>query len=104
MGKHLNRKFLAFMIHSYYLSRKDHYFHCVCYKCERLTNLMNELYRNNFYTSNLKLVCCISPQACFKNYRFSSFYLKMVKQIIVKFFQESEFSKEPTQATEGSAG
>ena len=28
----------------------------------------------------------------------------MVKQIIVKFFQESEFAKEPTQATEGSAG
>ena len=28
----------------------------------------------------------------------------MVKQIIVKFFQESEFAKEPTQATEGCAG
>ena len=28
----------------------------------------------------------------------------MVKQIIVKFFQESEFAKEPTQATQGSAG
>ena len=43
------------MIHSYYLSRKDHYFHCVCYKCRRLTNLINELkYKNNFYTSNLK--------------------------------------------------
>ena len=54
MGRHVNRKFLVFMIHSYYLSRKDHYFHCVCYKCERLTNLMNELYKNNFYTSNLK--------------------------------------------------
>ena len=27
----------------------------------------------------------------------------MVKQIIVKFFQESEFAKEPTQATQGSA-
>ena len=28
----------------------------------------------------------------------------MAKEIIVKFFQESEFAKEPTQATEGSAG
>ena len=28
----------------------------------------------------------------------------MVKQIIVKFFQDSEFAKEATQATEGSAG
>ena len=28
----------------------------------------------------------------------------MVKKIIVKFFQESEFAKEPTQATEGCAG
>ena len=28
----------------------------------------------------------------------------MVKQIIVKFFQESDFAKEPTQVTEGSAG
>ena len=55
MGRHVNRKFLVFMIHSYYLSRKDHYFRCVCYKCRRLTNLINELkYKNNFYTSNLK--------------------------------------------------
>ena len=28
----------------------------------------------------------------------------MAKQIIVRFFQESEFAKEPTQATQGSAG
>ena len=28
----------------------------------------------------------------------------MVKQIIVRFFQDSEFAKEATQATEGSAG
>ena len=28
----------------------------------------------------------------------------MAKQIIVKFFQENEFAKEPTQATQGSAG
>ena len=54
MGRHVNRKFLVFMIHSYYLSRKDHYFCRVCYKCRRLTNLINELDKNNFYTSNLK--------------------------------------------------
>ena len=51
MGRHVNRKFLIFMIH---LSRQDHYFRCVCYKCRRLTNLINELDKNNFYTSNLK--------------------------------------------------
>ena len=28
----------------------------------------------------------------------------MSKQIVVKYFQESEFAKEPCQATEGSAG
>ena len=54
MGRHVNRKFLACIIHSYYLSRKDHYSHCVCYKCEHFINLMNELDKNNFYTSNLK--------------------------------------------------
>ena len=47
MGRHVNRKFLVFMVHSYYLSRKNHYFNC-------LTNLINELDKNNFYTSNLK--------------------------------------------------
>ena len=51
MGRHVNRKFLIFMIH---LSRQDHYFRCVCYKCRRLSNLINELDKNNFYTSNLK--------------------------------------------------
>ena len=54
MGRHVNRKFLVCMIHSYHLSRKDHYFRCVCYKCRRLVNLINELGKNNFYTSNLK--------------------------------------------------
>ena len=54
MGGHVNRKFLVFMIHSCYLSRKYHYFRCACYKCRRLTNLMNELDKNNFYTSSLK--------------------------------------------------
>ena len=34
----------------------------------------------------------------------SSAYLKMSKKIIVKYFEESEFAKEPIQATEGSAG
>ena len=28
----------------------------------------------------------------------------MSKQIVVKYFQESEFAKEPCQSTEGSAG
>ena len=28
----------------------------------------------------------------------------MSKQVVVKYFQESEFAKEPCQATEGSAG
>ena len=38
------------------------------------------------------------------SYFISSVYLKMLKQIIVKYFEESEFAKEPIQATEGSAG
>ena len=100
MGRHVN-KFLALMIHSYYLSRKDHFFHCVCYKCERLTNLMNELDKNNFYTSNLKqksgLLYFIT--SLILKLPFFQFLFKMVKQIKVKFFQESEFAKVPTQAT-----
>ena len=38
------------------------------------------------------------------SYIISSVYLKMSKQILVKYFEESELPKEPIQATEGSAG
>ena len=39
------------------------------------------------------------------NYPFSSFYLKKKsKEIAIKYYSESEFAREPYQATEGSAG
>ena len=35
---------------------------------------------------------------------FSFEFLKMAEQISIKYFEESEFSKKPEQATEESAG
>ena len=54
MGRHVNRKFVVFMLHSYYLVRKSHYSDCFCYKCQRHQNLLYEIEKYNFYTSNAK--------------------------------------------------
>ena len=46
-----------------------------------------------------------SSKICVSNYSFYSFYLKKIsKQKTVKYYSESEFAKEPYQATEDSAG
>ena len=49
------------------------------------------------------MVCNFS-KIWLESHFISSAYLKMSKKIIVKYFEESEFAKEPIQATEGSAG
>ena len=54
MGTHVNRKFVVFIVRTYYLARKNHYFSCFCYKCQRLQNILNEINKHNFYTSNLR--------------------------------------------------
>ena len=46
-----------------------------------------------------------SSKICVSNYSFYSFYLKKIsKQKTVKYYSESEFAKEPYQATEDYAG
>ena len=50
------------------------------------------------------MVCDFSWKTWFANYYFSSLYFKMSKQVTVKYFEETDFAKEPCQATEGSAG
>ena len=35
---------------------------------------------------------------------FQFLFKKMAKQISIKYFEESQFAREPEQATEGSAG
>ena len=52
MGRHVDRKFIVFLIHSYYLDIKSHHFFCCCYKCKRLQNLLDEIDRLSFYDLN----------------------------------------------------
>ena len=52
MGRHVDRKFIVFMVYSYYLDRKSH-FRCSCFKCKRLSNLLHEMDRWSFYDLNL---------------------------------------------------
>ena len=52
MGRHVDRKFVVFMVHSYYLDRKSHHFRCSCFKCKRLSNLLHKMDRWSFYDLN----------------------------------------------------
>ena len=52
MGRHIDRKFIVFVVHSYYLDRKSNHFHYSCFKCKRLHNLLHEINRWNFYDLN----------------------------------------------------
>ena len=54
MGRHVNRKFVVFVLDSYHLARKSRRYTCFCYKCQRLQNLLYEIKKHNFYTSNAK--------------------------------------------------
>ena len=52
MGRHVDRKFIVFLIHSYYLDRKKSSFFYCCYKCKRLQILLDEIDRWSFYNLN----------------------------------------------------
>ena len=52
MGRHIDRKFIVFMVHSYYLDRKSHYFYHSFVKCKRLKNLLHEMVVWSFYDLN----------------------------------------------------
>ena len=53
MGRHVDRKFIVFSLETYFLAQNNHYFDCVCFKCERLQNLLKQIKKNKF-TSNVK--------------------------------------------------
>ena len=52
MGRHVGRKFIVFLIRSYYLDRQKHHFSYCCFKCERLDNILHEINRWSFYDLN----------------------------------------------------
>ena len=95
------------MVHTYYLAQKSHYSDCFCYKCKCLENVSDEIEKWNFYTSNVrhdKWFIIFHKKYSSKVTLFPVFILKMSKQIIIKYFEESDFAKEPIQATEELAG
>ena len=53
MGKSIDRKFVASLVNFYYDERKNHYYNCKCYKCERLNNLHKQMEKWSFYTLNV---------------------------------------------------
>ena len=54
MGRHVDRKFIVFTLETYYLAQNYHYFDCVCFKCQRFQNLLKQIEKNKFFTSNSK--------------------------------------------------
>ena len=95
------------MVHTYHLARKSHYSDCFCYKCKRLENFLDEVEKWNFDTSNVrheKWFIIFHRKYSSKVTLFPVFILKITKQIIIKYFEKSDFAKEPIQATEESAG
>ena len=49
MGRNVDRKFICFLVHSYYLDRQNHHFSCCCFKYKRLDNLLDAIDRWSFY-------------------------------------------------------
>ena len=52
MGRHVDRRFICFLVHSYYLDRQNPHSSRCCFKCERLSNLLHEMGRWSFYDLN----------------------------------------------------
>ena len=53
MGRHVDRKFIIFTLETYFLAQNCHYFDCVCFKCQCFQNLLKQIKKNKFFTSNL---------------------------------------------------
>ena len=81
-------------------------FFCSCFKCKRLQSILDEIDRWGFYEFNKghKKWFIIFHKIDWRVTLFLVFIEKILKQIIVKYFEESESAKEPIKATEGSAG
>ena len=52
MGRHVNRRFICFLIHQYYHNTQKHHKFCLCSSCKSLGNLLDEMARWNFYDLN----------------------------------------------------
>ena len=50
MGRHVDKKFVVFIVHSYYLDRKSHHFFCSCSLF--LQSLLDEMNKLGFYELN----------------------------------------------------
>ena len=53
MGKYVDREFVASLVHFYYNARKSHFSNCKCARCKRLQNLLDQMEKWSFYTSNV---------------------------------------------------
>ena len=97
MGRHIDRAFIHFLVRQYYIDKRNHHRFCCCFNCKRLDSLLNEMGKWGFHNLNQ-----------FHDKWFILFFQflfeKMSKYITVKYYTESEFAKEPYQATEDSAG
>lgn len=52
MGRHVNRKFILFLIRGYNRERKNHHYSCCCLNCKRFKNISQEIKQWSFYDSN----------------------------------------------------
>ena len=52
MDGHVDRPFVAFLVRSYYLDRKSHYFFCSCFKCKGLQSILDKIDKWGFYDFN----------------------------------------------------
>ena len=53
MGKYVDQSFVVSLVDFYYVERKNHYFYCNCFKCQRFNNLLNEMKKWSFETLNI---------------------------------------------------
>ena len=54
MVRHVDRKFIIFTLETYFLAQNCHYFNCVCFKYQQFQNLLKQIKKNKFFTSNSK--------------------------------------------------
>ena len=52
MGRHVDRKFIIFLIKGYYKDRKNHQYLCCYFKCKRLANILHEIDQWSFCDLN----------------------------------------------------
>ena len=104
MGRHVYRKFIVHLIKGYYKEKRNH--HSLCY-CVSVLSIFYKKLNDGFYDLNKahnKWFVIVHNKYDPEITIFPAFILKMAKQIVVKYFEESEFARGPEQTTEGSAG